>query len=155
MNLLRLVKYGVQHCCLMGPVSELIGTVLEMLATVDWEGLPDQDRMNRAYVNRMIKSCHRSCGDMDSSIGAIKRKMFEKKGDRFKFKTRSSHEQLLYLTLLTHIAVYYTTVHLPTTDLGRAVADHLLARLKGQEPPARMELPIDLVVRRSTGPAGP
>ncbi|OYW59821.1 MAG: LacI family transcriptional regulator [Rhizobiales bacterium 12-68-15] len=59
------------------------------------------------------------------------------------------------LEIAAHLSPPLTTVHLPTTDLGRAVADHLLARLKGQEPPARMELPIDLVVRRSTGPAGP
>ncbi|MBA4788781.1 MAG: LacI family DNA-binding transcriptional regulator [Rhizobiales bacterium] len=57
------------------------------------------------------------------------------------------------LEIAAHLTPALTTVHLPTTDLGRSVAAHLLARLKGQEPPLRQELPIELVIRRSTGPA--
>ncbi len=56
------------------------------------------------------------------------------------------------LEIAAHLMPPLTTVHLPTTELGRAVADHLLARLKGEARPARLELPIELVVRRSAGP---
>lgn len=54
------------------------------------------------------------------------------------------------LEIAAHLTPPLTTVHLPTKDLGRMVARHLLARLKGEEQPLRQELPIDLVVRRST-----
>lgn len=61
------------------------------------------------------------------------------------------------LEIAAHLLPPLTTVHLPTTELGRAVADHLLAHLRSPEPaearPLRIEMPIDLVVRRSTGAA--
>lgn len=53
------------------------------------------------------------------------------------------------LEIAAHLTPPLTTVHLPTTELGRTVARHLLARLKGEAQPQRMELPIELVVRRS------
>ena len=45
-----------------------------------------------------------------------------------------------------------TTVHFPTTELGAVAAQHLLARFAGQEVEMRTELPVELVVRGSTGP---
>lgn len=45
-----------------------------------------------------------------------------------------------------------TTVHFPTAELGGYAAQHLIARLAGEPFEARVELPVDLVVRRSTAP---
>jgi DNA-binding LacI/PurR family transcriptional regulator len=41
-------------------------------------------------------------------------------------------------------------MHLPTAQLGRTVAAHLLAELKGVRQQKWTELPIELVVRKST-----
>lgn len=54
------------------------------------------------------------------------------------------------LEIASHISPSLTTVHLPTPELGRAAAAQLLARVKGIEQAHRVELPIGLVVRRST-----
>ncbi len=54
------------------------------------------------------------------------------------------------LEIASHITPPLTTVHLPTTELGRAAAAQLLARVKGAEQAHRLEMPIGLVVRRST-----
>jgi LacI family transcriptional regulator len=43
-----------------------------------------------------------------------------------------------------------TTVHFPTADLGAYAAQHLIARLAGESFEARVELPVELVVRGST-----
>lgn len=53
------------------------------------------------------------------------------------------------LEIAAHLTPPLTTVHLPTTELGRAVARQLLARLRGETQPQRLELAIELVVRRS------
>ena len=45
-----------------------------------------------------------------------------------------------------------TTVHFPTAELGTFAAQHLLARLAGKPFEARVELPVELVVRGSTAP---
>jgi LacI family transcriptional regulator len=45
-----------------------------------------------------------------------------------------------------------TTVHFPTAELGALAAQHLLARLAGEEVELRTELPVELVVRGSTAP---
>ena len=45
-----------------------------------------------------------------------------------------------------------TTVHFPTTELGGYAAQHLIARLAGEPFDARIELPVELVVRGSTAP---
>ncbi|WP_370875493.1 substrate-binding domain-containing protein [Methylobacterium amylolyticum] len=57
------------------------------------------------------------------------------------------------LEIASHSAPPLTTVHLPTADLGRAVAEHLLARLCGEPRSRRTEMPIALIERRSSGPA--
>ena len=45
-----------------------------------------------------------------------------------------------------------TTVHFPTAELGAYAAQHLIARLAGESFEARVELPVELVVRGSTAP---
>ena len=45
-----------------------------------------------------------------------------------------------------------TTVHFPTAELGTYAAQQLLARIAGKLFEARVELPVELVVRASTAP---
>ncbi len=45
-----------------------------------------------------------------------------------------------------------STVHIPTAEIGRRSAQHILARLNGGQPPMRTELAVELVVRGSTAP---
>jgi len=59
------------------------------------------------------------------------------------------------LEIASHIAPSLTTVHLPTAELGREVAEHLLSRLGGQVRPRRIEMAIELVERHSSGPVRP
>jgi LacI family transcriptional regulator len=59
------------------------------------------------------------------------------------------------LEIASHIVPSLTTVHLPTAELGREVAEHLLGRLRGQVRLRRTEMPIELVERRSSGPVQP
>lgn len=44
-----------------------------------------------------------------------------------------------------------TTIRVPTTQMGEAAADFILAALAGESPPA-VEIPFRLVIRASTGP---
>jgi LacI family transcriptional regulator len=55
------------------------------------------------------------------------------------------------LEIASHLAPALTTVHLPTEELGEEVAGALLSMLRGGSGPSRVELPIELVVRASTG----
>ena len=62
------------------------------------------------------------------------------------------------LELSAHVMPGLTTIHLPTGDLGRLAAELVLARLqsdRSHDKPARrfIELPVELVVRKSTGRA--
>lgn len=57
------------------------------------------------------------------------------------------------LELSEHVTPALSTVHLPTADLGRRAAELVLARLERAGEPRAIELPIDLVVRKSTGRA--
>ena len=43
-----------------------------------------------------------------------------------------------------------TTVRFPTAELGTLAAQHLLARLAGENVPQQRQLPVVLVVREST-----
>jgi LacI family transcriptional regulator len=56
------------------------------------------------------------------------------------------------LEISLHVTPALTTVHLPTAELGDQAAQYLLARLQGREMPGRTTLPIELIVRGSTGP---
>jgi LacI family transcriptional regulator len=56
------------------------------------------------------------------------------------------------LEMAAHLSPALTTVHVPTTRIGEAAARAVLARLRGGPAGGRIELPIELVVRRSTAP---
>ena len=44
-----------------------------------------------------------------------------------------------------------TTLHFPIAEVGQETARHLIERLEGRVAPRRIELPMKLVVRESTG----
>ena len=46
-----------------------------------------------------------------------------------------------------------TTVRIPVADIGRLAAERMLARLQGRGVPKSQEIPVELVVRESTGPS--
>lgn len=54
------------------------------------------------------------------------------------------------LPLASHIQPPLTTVHVPSAELGTLAAEYLLARIAGQQPLARQELEVNLVVRATT-----
>lgn len=56
------------------------------------------------------------------------------------------------LEMAAHLSPALTTVHIPTARIGAAAARKVLARLAGEDVPRVTELPIELVVRRSSGP---
>jgi LacI family transcriptional regulator len=57
------------------------------------------------------------------------------------------------IELAAEVAPPLTTIHIPSADIGRRAAERLLARLAGRRVPRVEELPVDLIVRGSTGPA--
>jgi LacI family transcriptional regulator len=54
------------------------------------------------------------------------------------------------LEMAAHLSPSLTTVHMPTARIGEAAARLVLARLRGEACGRRVELPIELVVRRSS-----
>jgi DNA-binding LacI/PurR family transcriptional regulator len=48
-----------------------------------------------------------------------------------------------------------TTVRIPTLEIGRRTAQHMLARLNGENTEKRTELAVELIVRGSTAPPAP
>ncbi len=59
------------------------------------------------------------------------------------------------LEISAHLSPGLTTVHLPTSRLGEEAAMYLLKALRGQPVDRKLELPIELIVRQSTGRACP
>lgn len=57
------------------------------------------------------------------------------------------------LEMAAHLSPSLTTVHIPTARIGATAAERMLERLSRQDAPRVTELPIELVVRRSSGPA--
>lgn len=55
------------------------------------------------------------------------------------------------LELSAHVTPALTTIHLPTAELGRLAAERLLVQLQSRQPLQAVELPVELVVRHSTG----
>ncbi|MFJ3403237.1 LacI family DNA-binding transcriptional regulator [Promicromonospora sp. NPDC090134] len=55
--------------------------------------------------------------------------------------------------LATLVSPALTTVHAPLARLGRRAVDLLLARLRGGSTPASVQLPVELTIRGSSGPA--
>jgi LacI family transcriptional regulator len=58
------------------------------------------------------------------------------------------------LEMAAHLAPALTTVHIPTARIGSIAAQRVLERLAGEDAPRVTDLPIELVVRRSSGPLG-
>ncbi len=56
------------------------------------------------------------------------------------------------LDMAAHISPALTAVHIPTVQIGEVAADTLIRRLKGWTMPITIDLPVELIVRRSTGP---
>lgn len=56
------------------------------------------------------------------------------------------------IELVAHVAPPLTTIRQPRIDLGRIAAERLLARLAGQPDEGDTILPVELVLRGSTGP---
>ena len=56
------------------------------------------------------------------------------------------------IELAAEVAPPLTTLHIPTTDIGRRAAERLLARLAGKRVPRAEEVPVELVLRASVGP---
>jgi LacI family transcriptional regulator len=57
------------------------------------------------------------------------------------------------LDMSAHLSPSLTTVHIPTARIGSEAARMLLHAIREQTRPRAIDLPIELVVRRSTGPA--
>jgi LacI family transcriptional regulator len=62
------------------------------------------------------------------------------------------------MEIATVVSPALTTVRFPIAETGLQAAKYLVARLRGDAPPACLELPLELVRRASTapprGPAG-
>ena len=58
------------------------------------------------------------------------------------------------LELAAHMTPALTTVRLPTAELGRQCAEQVLTRLAGDPGTRTIRLPVELVVRHSTGRCG-
>lgn len=56
------------------------------------------------------------------------------------------------IELAGEISPALTTIHIPTAEIGRRAAERLLARLEGRKVKRGEELPVDLVIRESSGP---
>jgi len=58
------------------------------------------------------------------------------------------------MELAAQIPPGLTTMRIPTAEIGRRTAQHILARLNGEKTDKRTELAVELVVRGSTAPPG-
>ncbi|CAN1532316.1 PurR Transcriptional regulators [Rhabdaerophilaceae bacterium] len=56
------------------------------------------------------------------------------------------------IDMSAHLTPSLTTVHIPTSRIGQETARKLVAELRGDQVERQTELPIELVVRRSTAP---
>lgn len=56
------------------------------------------------------------------------------------------------LPLARHLLPALTTMHVPSSEMGRAAADYLLKRLAGETPVAGTDLDVELIVRGTTAP---
>jgi LacI family transcriptional regulator len=56
------------------------------------------------------------------------------------------------LEMAAHVSPSLTTVHIPTGDIGAEAAAIILDRIRGEAGPQKKALPVELVIRQSTGP---
>ncbi len=56
------------------------------------------------------------------------------------------------IELAAHFSPTLTTMHVPTTDMGRLAAEYLLRRLSGDDAAGDRTLHVELIVRASTAP---
>lgn len=56
------------------------------------------------------------------------------------------------LDMSAHVSPSLSTVHIPTARIGSEAASKLVAMLADHETPLQMSLPVELIVRRSSGP---
>jgi LacI family transcriptional regulator len=54
--------------------------------------------------------------------------------------------------MAAHVSPSLTTVHIPTADIGAEAAAIILDRIRGEAGPQTKALPVELVIRQSTGP---
>lgn len=54
------------------------------------------------------------------------------------------------MEIAAHVGPGITTIHLPTAELGRAAANHIISRLAEGDVPRCTKLPVELIVRGST-----
>jgi LacI family transcriptional regulator, galactose operon repressor len=79
--------------------------------------------------------------------------MFEAQSRRLEVPRDISFVGIDDLELSAHVMPGLTSVHLPTSMLGKVAAEQVLRRLADEEHSQRVELPIRLVARASTGHA--
>jgi LacI family transcriptional regulator len=79
--------------------------------------------------------------------------MFEAQSRRLDVPGDISFVGIDDLELSAHVRPGLTSVHLPTSMLGKVAAEQVLRRLADEDHSQRVELPIRLVVRASAGPA--
>jgi LacI family transcriptional regulator len=56
------------------------------------------------------------------------------------------------LEMAAHVSPSLTTVHIPTAEIGAEAAAIILDRIRGEAGPQTKALPVELVIRQSTGP---
>ncbi|MFC5086980.1 substrate-binding domain-containing protein [Microvirga arabica] len=89
------------------------------------------------------------CGNDIMAVGAL----FEAQSRGLRVPEDISIVGIDNLEISAHLSPALTTVHLPTAQLGAQAGELLIDALRGTTMPAQIELPIELVVRRSSGPA--
>ena len=77
--------------------------------------------------------------------------LFEAQSRSIRVPDRLSIMGMDNFELSEHVTSALSTINLPTGELGRRAAEVVLARLGGATKPQTIELPIDLVARKSTG----
>jgi len=99
-----------------------------------------------AEVVRMARPTAVICGNDILGIGAIQEAQSLGIGVPAELSITGFDD----MEIATVVSPALTTVHLPIAEIGLQAARYLLARLRGETPPACLELPLELVPRGST-----
>jgi LacI family transcriptional regulator len=103
----------------------------------------------RAAIGRVLAAARPTavvCGNDVLAIGAIQ----EAQSRGIRVPEELSIAGFDDMEIATVVSPALTTVRLPIAEIGIRAAGYLIARLRGEDPPARMALPIELVARAST-----